>query len=200
MRKAIQEISELTLWDNFISGNDEAFNIIYETHIQSLYRFGNHFTKSEELIFDCIHDVFIDLYKYRTNLNATNNIKLYLFVSLKRKLLKMLSEKGRFISLDDEIPPFYYSLSTSSDTDDGLQSEQFELLEKAMLELSNRQREAIYLRFVSGLSYEELGEVLQLNYQSARNLIFRGIEKLRQNCQKKSLILFWFLQKDSILR
>ena len=59
-----------------------------------------------------------------------------------------------------------------------------------MGELSDRQREAIYLRYVSGLSYEELSEVLQLNYQSARNLIHRGIEKLRKIYYEESLSLF----------
>lgn len=182
--------SDEQLWSDFISGNDEAYRVIYDTHVHLLFKFGNHFTKNEGLIFDGIHDVFIDLYKYRNNLKPTNNIKLYLFVSLKRKLFKMLSNEAKFVPLNAESPSFFYSLSTSEDRDDEIKSEQFRLLEKAMLELSNRQREAIYLRFVSGLSYEELSEVLQMNYQSARNLIFRGIEKLRESCQNKTLVLF----------
>lgn len=182
--------SDEQLWSDFISGNDEAYRVIYDTHVHTLLKFGSHFTKNEELIFDGIHDVFIDLYRYRNNLKPTNNIKLYLFVSLKRKLFKMLSKEAKFVPLNAESPSFFYSLSTSEDRDDEIKSEQFRLLEKAMLELSNRQREAIYLRFVSGLSYEELGEVLHMNYQSARNLIFRGIEKLRESCQNKSLVLF----------
>ena len=40
-----------------------------------------------------------------------------------------------------------------------------------MATLSPRQKEAIYLKFVSELSYEELAKVMQLNYQSARNLV-----------------------------
>lgn len=195
MRRVIQTTSDEQLWGNFISGNDEAYKIIYDTHVHTLFKFGIHFTKNEELIYDGIHDVFIDLYRYRNNLKPTNNIKLYLFVALKRKLFKMLDKEARFIPLNAETPSFYYSLSVSEDRDDELKSEQFEMLEKAMLELSNRQREAIYLRFVSGLSYEELSEVLHMNYQSARNLIFRGIEKLRESCQKKSLVLFYSFVK-----
>ncbi len=200
MRKAIQEKSDSQLWNEFLSGNSQAFRIIYDDHIQSLFKFGTHFTRNEELIHDCIHDVFIDLYKYRATLKATNNIKLYLFVSLRRKLFKILSEKGKFVSLDEEGPSFSYYLSSAAETDAEaeLQTLKLNWLEEAMRKLSSRQKEAIYLRFVKGLSYEELSEILQINYQSARNLVFRGIESLRESCPKKALYLLFFLHKKHL--
>jgi len=188
MVKAIQIISDTQLWNNFLSGDNEAYKIIYNTHIQPLFKFGLHFTRDEALVQDCIQDLFIDLHKYRSGLKKTNNIKLYLFISLKRKIIRSLGKEEKFAQLNSEDIPFNYSLLIDEEYDDELRNQKFELLEKAMGELSNRQREAIYLRFVSELSYEELSDVLQLNYQSARNLIYRGIEKLRESCQKKSLI------------
>ncbi|MGE5428072.1 MAG: RNA polymerase sigma factor [Methylococcaceae bacterium] len=190
MGEAFQLSSDTQLWSDFLLGSEKAYKIIYDAHVQAMFKFGMHFTKNEEIIHDCIHDVFIDLHKYRTNLHPTDNIKKYLFISLKRKLFKILDKEGRYVHFDAESPLFSYSLSVSTEIDDELTSRQFELLEKAMLELSNRQREAIYLRYVTGLSYDELSEVLHMNYQSARNLIFRGIEKLKESCQNKSLVLF----------
>lgn len=197
-RKVTEDKSDSQLWAEFVSGKSQAFRAIYDSHIQSLFQFGSHFTKNDELIRDCIHDVFLDLYKYRPNLKATNNIKLYLFVALRRKLFRILSEKGRFISLDEEGPSFSYYLSSSAENEaeSELLTLKIDWLEKAMLKLSNRQREAIYLRFVKGMSYEELSEILQMNYQSARNLIFRSIEKLRENCKKESLYLLFFFRKS----
>lgn len=190
MGGAFQLSSDTQLWSDFLSGSEKAYKIIYDTHVQAMFKFGMHFTKNEEIIHDCIHDVFIDLHKYRTNLHPTDNIRKYLFISLKRKLFKILDKEGRYVHVDAESPTFFYCLSVSTEIDDDLTSRQFELLEKAMQELSNRQREAIYLRYVTGMSYEELSEVLHMNYQSARNLIFRGIEKLKESCQNKSLVLF----------
>jgi RNA polymerase sigma factor (sigma-70 family) len=190
MGEAFQLSTDTQLWSDFLSGSEKAYKIIYDTHVQAMFKFGMHFTKNEEIIHDCIHDVFIDLHKYRTNLHPTDNIKKYLFISLKRKLFKLLDKEGRYVHMDAESLMFFYSLPVSAEIDDDLTSRQFELLEKAMQELSNRQREAIYLRYVTGLSYDELSEVLHMNYQSARNLIFRGIEKLKESCQNKSLVLF----------
>ncbi len=195
MVKAIHEKSDSELWDEFLSGDQLAFKTIYDNHIQSLFKFGRHFTKSEELILDCIHDVFIDLYNYRTTLNSTNNIKLYLFVSLRRKLFRNLKDKERFVSLDDESSCFSYVLNSSTEPEDDLKSLKISWLEKSMNKLSHRQQEAIYLRFVKGLSYDELSVILQVNYQSARNLIFRGIEKLRENGNEELIYLLLFVRR-----
>ena len=196
MERSSQIKSDLELWNNFVSGNDDAYKTIYNNHIQSLYKFGLHFTKDEELVQDCIQDLFIDLHKYRLQLKPINNIKLYLFVSLKRKIIRLCGKEEKYVQLTNENMPFLYSISSDEETENDLRSRRFELLEKAMGELSNRQREAIYLRFVSELSYEELGEVLQMNYQSARNLIYRGMEKLRESCRQNSFFLmFSFFQK-----
>ena len=57
--------------------------------------------------------------------------------------------------------------------------------------LSPRQYEAIVLRFYNKLSYLEIAEVMDVNEQSVRNLIQRGIESLRQHSQLiVSLLLF----------
>ena len=88
MGREYQINSDTFLWNDFIKGNDNAFRLIYNNHVQSLFKYGCKFTRDEALVKDCIHDVFIDLSKYRSGLGPTNNIKLYLFKSLKRKRIR----------------------------------------------------------------------------------------------------------------
>lgn len=200
MSKALQNKPDSELWNEFISGSDEAFQCIYNTHIQPLYKFGKHFTRDEVLIQDCIQDLFIDLHKYRSKLMKTNNIKLYLFVSLKRKIILVRGKEEKYMKLNSENLSFFYPLNNEDDAENEIRDKRLELLDKAMNELSNRQREAIYLRFVSELSYEELAEVLQMNYQSARNLIYRGMEKLRESCRQNSLFMIFSFFSKKILQ
>lgn len=195
MSKTSQIPPDSVLWNEFISGNNDAFADIYNTHVQSLYKFGRHFTKNESLIMDAIQDLFVDLYKYRSNLQSVTNVKLYLFVSLKRKIIRLMGQEEKFMPLTDENFPFIYSVLSSEDVENDIKLKRLELLEKAMNELSNRQREAIYLRYVKGMEYEELSEVMQINYQSARNLIFRGVEKLREYCFNNPAFLLFYLLK-----
>ena len=192
MSKEYQINSDTQLWNDFTKGDEGAFCKIYNSYVQSLFKYGCNFTPDEALIKDCIHDVFIDLSKYRSSLSSTNSIKLYLFKSLKRKIVCSLCEKKKFGTIDHEKLPFYYSISTEDEIiEDDLEQQRYYQLNKALSALSPRQKEAIYLKFVSDLGYEEIGQVMKLNYQSARNLIFRGLEKLRES-YPKNLFLFFF--------
>ena len=200
MGREYQINSDTLLWNDFIKGSNDAYRHIYSSHVQSLFKYGCHFTHDEALVKDCIQDVFVDLSKYKASLGSTNNIKLYLFKALKRKIIKSLSRRDIFRIIDGESLPFFYAVSSEDEMVENEQDQQSYLqLDKAMTTLSPRQKEAIYLRFVSNLSYEEISKVLQMNYQSARNLVFRGLEKLRQN-YPKDLIFFFLLSGHLGLR
>jgi len=198
MDREYQINSDTLLWNDFIKGNEDAFRLIYNSHVQSLFKYGCNFTQDEALVKDCIHDVFIDLSRYRSGLNTTNNIKLYLYKSLKRKIIRSLSKSGIFGTLDTDNLPFQYAFSIEDEViDNEYEQRRYQQLDKAMLTLSPRQKEAIYLKYVSELSYEELSNVMKLNYQSARNLVCRGLEKLRDS-YPRSLFLFYMPIKNLI--
>jgi len=64
-----------------------------------------------------------------------------------------------------------------------------------MNKLAPRQREAIYLKYVTGLSYEELSAAMNLSYQASRNLISHAMERLRKVIADKALILLSIIYK-----
>ena len=51
---------------------------------------------------------------------------------------------------------------------------------QALNQLSKRQKEAIYLKFYTEMDYQQIAEIMQLNYQSVRNLVHASLKKLRQ--------------------
>jgi len=53
-------------------------------------------------------------------------------------------------------------------------------LNKLLNELPSRQKEALYLRYHQGLTVEQIAEMLDVNYQSASNLLHRGLLSLRK--------------------
>lgn len=50
-----------------------------------------------------------------------------------------------------------------------------------MNQLTDRQREVIYHRFIEELSMEEIGVLMQMNTQSVQNLIQRSLKKMRES-------------------
>ena len=51
---------------------------------------------------------------------------------------------------------------------------------EALQDLSPRQKEVIYLKIYKGLSYEEVSEIMQLNYQVTRNLLCQALKTIRK--------------------
>ena len=169
------------IWNKFRKGNDLYFKEIYQTHIKYLLQYGLKFTNDREFVKDCIHDLFVDLYSHRETLGETNKIRPYLFICLKRKIIRSLRQTQNNISLNIEELPFLvdYSLEKNIDFEETEQLKK-KLLSEALNNLSSRQKEVIYLRFIEELEYEEISQLLEINYQSARNLIHRAIEQLRE--------------------
>ena len=78
--------TDLLLWRRFIEGDEEAYACIYRQYVDSLYAYASCFISDKCLVEDCIQDLFIKIYQNRKSLKETDNIKLYLFVALKRQL------------------------------------------------------------------------------------------------------------------
>ena len=78
-----------------------------------------------------------------------------------------------------------YDILDHSDENKALSSLEQESTRKVILQLMNqltdRQREAIYHRFIEELSMEEIAVLMQMNTQSVQNLIQRSLKKMRES-------------------
>lgn len=194
-------LSDKELWRDFISGKYDAFKAIYEKYFPELFKYGCYFSDDEDLVKDCIQDLFVNLYYYRLKLKVTDKIRPYLIASFKHNIFKELRSisegKKRLISI--ESLSFDYSFDKDS-VDNNDDDDKIALLKNAMNELTARQREAIYLKYVTGLSYEELSVAMNLNYQASRNLIYHSMDRLRKAIASKALFLISIICNISILK
>jgi RNA polymerase sigma-70 factor (ECF subfamily) len=183
---------DIELWESFRRGDKEAFAALFREHYETLFRYGSKFTSDSELLEDSIQELFIELWQARSAAPVLS-VKAYLLKSLKYKLLKVFRQKGRLLTLH-----------TGSDISFELSHENFlitqqESAEKkervlnALGQLSNRQKEIIYLKYYQNLSYEEVSEIMNINYQVARNLLYQAIKSLKTLLAGTTglFLLFW---------
>lgn len=188
--------SEQSIWDKFLGGDDNAYSYIYEHYSEALYSYGMHFTMDKALVEDCIQDVFIKIYQNRKHLQSTDNIKLYLFIALKNKLFNVFRKDVTYNQIDTIEPVFAVEYTIE---DEIIQNEREQLLNEQMIRmleiLTPRQKEVIYYRFVEGLSYEEICQIMNMNYQSTLNLIQRSLKKLRSTFSRTEMqfVLLFFI-------
>ena len=169
-----------TLLASFQAGNMAAFSQLYNLHINVLFNYGLKLTIDKELLKDCIHDIFVKLYTKKDELGTIDNLRSYLFISLKNKLCDEL--RRRMYMSDTAVEEV--SISTPTDVEDDYMEEEqrkneFSLVRRLLDQLSPRQREALTLYYIEEKKYEDICEIMNMNYQSVRNLMHRGLTKLR---------------------
>ncbi|KAA6317245.1 RNA polymerase sigma factor YlaC [termite gut metagenome] len=183
----MQEEESKIIWQRFLLGDKDAYCRLYNEYVQLLYRFGLRFTSDGEVIKDCIQDVFMRLYKDKNRLVVPGNIKVYLFVSLKNSLLRRLHTESKYDYNKPEIGNFLLEPIVEEQFIDNEQAlYQQQKIKDVLAILTGRQKEIIYYRFIQELSFEEICELMGLNYQSAQNLIQRSLKKIRDNFKKES--------------
>lgn len=170
------------IWKRVLAGDRNAFQDLYEMHFKDLLKYGKYLCRQDTVVEDAIHDVFVNLYNYRNKLADTVNIKHYLFSCLRRQLLKS-NKRKLFISTDN--PEEYYQVADLVDSKEisimNSESDQqvLKALKKEFEQLTEHQREVIYLRFVQDLSYEDIAKVMEISISSSRTLLYRAIKLLR---------------------
>ena len=174
-------IEESILWNNFKSGDHSAFSKIFHHYYTFLYNYGLKLTADEDVTKDCIQELFISLWNNRENLGDAHSIKFYLLKSLRRKVIRVLKfKKKNFEYKINENYEFEVVFSIENVIiNNQAQKEQQEYFFNLLNELPKRQKEAIYLRYYQNLSYEEISEIMDVNYQSVRNFVHKAISTLR---------------------
>jgi RNA polymerase sigma-70 factor (ECF subfamily) len=179
---------ELILWEKLKRGDIHALGEIYDLYIDILFSYGIQMSKDKSYVMDCIHDLFLDIYKYRAKLASTDNVKYYLIKSLKRKINKKYNSK--IVSIDNEDCFHTNSYTTTKSFEEEIiASEESTMLNlklaDALISLSKRQRKGLFLRFNEEMPYEEIAQIMNVSIQTSRTIIYRGVKQLR-----KCMILF----------
>jgi len=170
------------LWELFKSGDRNALKSIYEQHADALLDYGCRYCQDINLVEDHIHDLFVNIWKNRQQLGSTDSIRAYLMLSLRRSILKGIRNNQRTKSIGEN-ESYHFHLETAVEDDiikGEMEKENLMILRTALADLSDRQREAIYLKYYKTMDYSEISELMGINYQSVRNLIFNGLKTLRK--------------------
>lgn len=190
---------DITLWNNLKEGDEKSFSILFERYYADLVRYGNSLSPYEEKVKDSVQDVFTDIWVYRASLQGSVVVKAYLLSSVRKRIARLFERDHIFrktTSTDSIAFLLEFSVEHELIDDDYATKEKVIHLNKLLNELPSRQKEALYLRYNQGLSVEQIAEMLDVNYQSASNLLHRGLLNLRKDW-KGTFSLFLLLSSGS---
>lgn len=174
-------LNDAQLWKLISADDRQAFGHSFKRYSKELFKYGQRFTGARQVVEDVIQDVYLDLWNKRATTCIEQSIKYYLFTAFRREIIRRLSR----LRLQEPMEGFSPEKLLESSYLDGMVSQQgknesSQRLYSAIRSLSERQREAIYLRYFADLNYNEIAGMMGVSKEALYNLIFKSIKTLKE--------------------
>lgn len=162
-----------------MSGNKDAFSALFRRFYPLLFQYGNKILSDPAVVEDAVQELFLEIWQKPTA-QPLHSVKAYLLQAVKFKLYKVFrNQKSRPTTAMPDDDVFVLSQETLQITAEE-HNARTEKIYAALAQLSPRQREVIYLKVIKGLSYEEVSQIMGVNYQVVRNLLCAALKAFRK--------------------
>jgi len=177
------KIFEKILIQQIKKGDEQAFAQFYNTYQGKIYRFVYFKVSDEEKAQDLTDEVFMKAFQYLKDDEAKEieNFQAFVFKTARNLVIDFYRTRKHDVSLD-AISEIASKEDISQKIDDKLDVEK---IAKAIKQLSDDYREVIILRFVDGLSFEEISQSTGKSLGNCRMLAHRGIQKIKDIINKQ---------------
>jgi len=163
--------------------SDEAnWELVYNSCAPILYNYGQKITSNTQLTEDCIQDIFTELWEKRNNIHHIQHTKAYLIKVFRRRVISKINADQKYRLHREYSKEIEFHISFSFEASlirDEICRAQQKNLQKALQNLTHRQREAIYLKFYEGYSYVEIADIMALEKSAVYSLIHKAMTQLR---------------------
>lgn len=182
MSPSMHSLDDASLWLMMKGGKEAAFEALYKKYIGDLLAYGDKMGLDSEVLKDLIQDLFVEIWRSKERLSDTDSIKFYLFKALRYKIIRHHQRALSAIPIPGDWAEQEESVEARmlNAEQNGMTAKQLQL---AIAKLPKRQQEIIHLRFFQGFSNREIASLMNLQYQSASNLIQRSLQSIRQYLQ-----------------
>lgn len=172
--------TELQSWIAQIasSGDQQAFKRLFLHFYDYLFYFSNSFVKSREAAEEIVQDVFVSLWKKRETLSEIDNLRVYLYVSVRNLSVNYLRRSG--FHYDHDLNQLDVSCMAAPSTPEELMvaTEVSQRITRSVAELPPRCRLVYKLVKEDGLRYKEVAEILHISPRTVENQIATALRKI----------------------
>ena len=182
--------SDAILVERTVAGDQKAFELLVIKYQRRIQRLIGRMVRDVDLVEDIAQETFIRAYRALAQFRGEAQFYTWLYriaINTAKKALMDLkrnptvSENSFKSDDDDETSPLENELTSSETPDAVLASKEIAQIINAALEaLPEELRQAITLREIEGLSYEEISEAKNCPIGTVRSRIFRAREAISQ--------------------
>ncbi len=164
--------------------SSEEFDLIFRQFYKFVFTTAFFILKDEEETEDIVQSFFIDLWEKKKYLHLNEDIKGYLYVSIRNRALNRIRDKETERKRQD-----VYQLHTDQrmDKTEGI-DDYLVNLKEALYELPVQRREAIQLVYLNEKKYQEAADVMGISINSLKTHLKIGLKNLRSRLKGRASI------------
>ncbi len=170
--------SELLI--DLIRGDRAAFDTLYRRYFHAVYCNALKLTRDTVLAEDVLQEVFIALWNKKESIDSARPLGGWLFVICYNKSISQLRKK-----LKESIAYSRLSYQTAEehDEEDAVYTIQWEMLEKAIAQLSPQKRKVFELCKLQGKTYEETAATLHISKHTVKEYLMAATGMIKEYVQ-----------------
>ena len=154
----------------------ENLSEIYTQHKQGLFSLAVSVTRNSAEAEDAVQDAFMKLAK--KNIVPKGDPVSYVYATVRNAALDRLRKKKRIV----DVPEFVFDEEKSNDPKPGIELQEQErnfIIRKEIEKLDEPQREVIVMKLFSGLTFEQIAEILKEPLSTVSSRYARTLKSLK---------------------
>lgn len=161
-------------------GDQKKFRHLMESTSDELFMFALSFLRKREVAEEIVSDVFVKIWENRFDLEKINNLKAYLFVSVKNACLSQIrkDKKDKIVSIDG-LEDFWF-IPVEGPENEYIDKELLEQINKAIDQLPPKCKLAFTLAKINGMRYREIAGVMNVSEKTVNNHLVYAIKKISE--------------------
>ena len=183
---------EILLLDSLKKGEQRAYQHLYDLHYANLVVYCFNLTKDQDRAEDIVQQTFVKIWIKRDTLHIRSSLKSYLYRSVYNTFLKeykkLKKEEVALADLKNTVLMDYV------EKDENVLEARMKLLESAIDQLPNKNREVFLLSKKSGYKHKEIAAQLDISEKAVEKHISRATQSIKKWLKdKKNSLLLVFL-------
>ena len=158
--------------------DEAAYKELFFILFNSLTRFATGILQSKEVAEEVVSDVFVSIWTDRANLNAIDDLQLYIFIAVKNNSIHKAKQLNKRTTVSiDEIDVEMESIYQTPE-ERVLSTESLSRIETAMNSLPQRARLILKLAKEDKMRYKDIAALLNISVKTVDNQLAIALKKL----------------------
>lgn len=179
---------DVALVERHRCGDLQAFDQVYDRFGEMVYNLALRLTGNREEAADLTQEIFLRIYRHLGGFGGRSTLKTWVFrIAINHCRDRLSRHVPTMQSIDDRYEDGSVSIADPARGPEELAvaADEGRRVMEGLACLPQAFREAVVLRDLEGLSYEEIAEVLGVRVGTVRSRIARGRDQLRDLLEKK---------------